>query len=130
MTMGPSPEPAVEYLRAADRALEEARVLLERELIGGAANRAYYAMFYAVHAALSKADVRRPKTHAGAINTFGAQYVQTGKIERDYAKDLQDARELRQKSDYELYGAGEDDVTEMVRKAEAFVARVRREVTG
>ncbi len=125
MTTGPSPAPAEEYLRAADRALREAQVLLAQELLSGAANRAYYAMYYAVQAALSRTRARRPKTHRGAISVFGAEFVQTGKVERQYAKDLRDAFDLRQKSDYELYSAGEEDVTGTVTRAEAFIARIR-----
>ncbi|MDO8689903.1 MAG: HEPN domain-containing protein [Dehalococcoidia bacterium] len=48
----------------------EAKALLDKGFPKGAANRAYYAMFYAVQAALGLVNVKKPKSHTGAITLF------------------------------------------------------------
>lgn len=127
MTMEPSPEYVKRQLQSADEALSDARYLLVGSRLKAAANRAYYAMFYAIQAALAVAKVRRPRTHSGAINLFGRYYIRTGKMDRSLAKDLQDAYNLRQQSDYEVLAViGEEPVRGVVEKAEAFVAEVKK----
>lgn len=129
MTMEPSREYVREYLQASEETLQEAKTLLARRFPKGAASRAYYAMFYAVQAALALVNVRKPKTHSGAITLFGQHYVVTGKIDKRFAGDLRDAYDLRQRSDYEIRAhIGEDEVRETVRRAEGFVSEVKRVV--
>ncbi|MCL5959623.1 MAG: HEPN domain-containing protein [Chloroflexi bacterium] len=84
----------------ADEALGDAEYLLQDNRLKAAANRAYYAMFHAVEAAVATSEVKTPKTHGGAINLFGRHFIRTGIMERRFAKDLQDAYDLRQQSDY------------------------------
>ncbi|MBI2918619.1 MAG: HEPN domain-containing protein [Chloroflexi bacterium] len=114
-------------MQLADEALGDAEYLLAGSRYKAAANRAYYAMYHAVHAALAIAGAGRSKTHKGAIGLFGRYYVKTGRIGRAFVKDLRDAYVLRQQTDYEIYAAaGEEPVRETVWKAEAFVAEVKR----
>ena len=40
------------YIARAESTLSEARILIQASAVRGTCNRAYYAMFYAVHAAL------------------------------------------------------------------------------
>ena len=75
MTTGPSQEYVKAQLESADEALSDAQYLLEGRRLKAAANRAYYAMFYAVQAALAAADVDRPRTHSGAVSLFGLHYI-------------------------------------------------------
>lgn len=70
MTTGPSRQYVREYLQAADETVLEAKALLDKGFPKGAANRAYYAMFYAVQAALGLVNVKKPKSHTGAITLF------------------------------------------------------------
>lgn len=131
MTMEPSDESAKQYLRLADEALSDAGYLLEAGRLKAASNRAYYAMFYAAHAALAAAKVNAPRTHGGLVNVFGKEFVTTGKVSRELAKDLQEAYDLRQQSDYQLYyEVGEDEVAEVVATARAFVDEVRNLVSS
>lgn len=122
MTMEPSPEYVKRELQLADEALDDAEFLLQDDRLKGAANRAYYAMFYAVRAALASTGVERPRTHKGAINLFSRHWVRTRKVDKVFAGDLQDAFDLRQKGDYDVYAVlGGEVVSNMIEKAKAFV---------
>lgn len=126
MTTEPFPENATRQLQLADEALSDAEYLLTDSRLKAAANRAYYAMFHAVQAALAITKAALPKTHAGTINMFGKHIVLAGKIEKRYAKDLQDAFDIRQQTDYQIYAKiGEAEVREMVTKAAGFIAQVK-----
>ena len=61
----PSKSFTTESLWLAREMLADARLMLERESYRSAVDRAYYAMFHAVRAALHKDGVDLPKTHAG-----------------------------------------------------------------
>ncbi len=126
MTTEPSQEYVKKQLQLTDEALSDAIYLLQDNRLKAAANRAYYAMFHVVLAALDTVGVRRPKTHRGAINLFSQHYVRTGKMDRAFAKDLQDAYDLRQQSDYEVFAVvGEEPVKEIIDRAGAFINQVR-----
>ena len=91
-----------------------------------AANRAYYAMFYAAVAALMRSGGDLPRTHGGVTNQFGLHYVRTGIIDSELAGTLQDTYELRRKSDYELeVDFAEDEIRQAVQNARAFVSAIR-----
>ena len=98
-----SPEYVKRQLESADEALSDARYLLDGSRLKAAANRAYYAMFHTVHAALAVANVGRPRTHSGAISLFNRHFVRTNQLDVQFARDLQDAYDLRQRSDYEVF---------------------------
>lgn len=84
-------------------------------------------MFYATLAALIAAGVELPKRHKTAINLFYAYLVEAGKLTREYHRDLMRAYQLRQRGDYELYAhLGEDQVRQMVEKAEAFIEEIKK----
>jgi len=126
MTTGPSPEYVRRQLQLADEALDDARYLLGGNRLKAAANRAYYAMFHVAMAALAAVTHRPPKSHRGTISLFGRHYVQTGKLDIQFARDLQDANHLRQQSDYEASAElGNEQARAMVEKAEAFVTEVK-----
>lgn len=129
MTTGPSQDYVNEQFRLADEALSDAKYLLNDYRLKAAANRAYYAMFHAAQASLSHTDVRPPKTHAGTINLFGKHIIKTGKVDKRFAKDLQDAYDLRQQTDYQIHAhIGEAEVRDTVERAEAFVAEAKKVV--
>ena len=126
MTDGPSQEYVARQLESAEEALSAAGLLLENNHLKAAANRAYYAMFYAAMAALMQSGGDLPRTHGGVTNQFGLHYVRTGLIDPELAGTLQDNYELRRKSDYELYAyfAG-DEIRQAVQNAQAFVSAIR-----
>ena len=83
--------------------------------------------FYAVRAALASAGVERPRSHRGAINLFIRHWVRTDKVDQVLAKDLQDAFDLRQKGDYDVYAVlGGEVVRETIEKAKTFVSTFKR----
>ncbi|MFQ6029030.1 MAG: HEPN domain-containing protein [Dehalococcoidia bacterium] len=130
MTMEPSPEYVERQFQLADEALDDPRYLLEDNRLKAAANRAYYAMFHAVQAALHQAQIRRPKTHGGTIRLFGTHFVRTRQVDRRFARDLQHAFHLRQQSDYEVFSViGDDTIREITDKAQEFIAEVRKVIS-
>jgi len=115
-------------LRQAEGVLRDARSLIDT---GGTTesivNRAYYAMFYAVLAALQ--SIRRaPRKHRGAISLFDTEFVLKGLFTKEMSTDLHRILESRQDIDY---GAAEPptdepiDVEILYRKAAIFVQAVR-----
>ena len=126
MTTVPSPDYVRRQLQLADEAVDDARYLLQGKRLKAAANRAYYAMHHAIMAALAGDGVGIPRTHSGAISLFGRHFVRTGKVGRQFARDLQDVYNLRQQSDYEPFAeVASLQVDDAVAKAEAFVAEVK-----
>ena len=127
MTTGPSPEYVRRQLQLADEALDDARYLLQGNRLKAAANRAYYGMYYAAMPALIGVSPTLPKTHSGAISLFGRYFVRTGKLDRQFGRDLRNVNDLRQQGDYGIFvELGGEQVREAVVKAEAFVAEVKR----
>jgi len=115
-------------LRQAEGVLRDARSLIDvagtRESI---VNRVYYAMFYAVLAALQ--SVRRaPRKHRGAISLFDTEFVLKGIFTKEMSADLHRIFESRQDIDYGTAEAPTDepiDVEVLYNKAAVFVQAVR-----
>jgi uncharacterized protein (UPF0332 family) len=63
-------------LENADSTLDDAQPLFERNSLRGAANRAYYAMFYAL-SALAVSQGRSFRKHSGLIAYFQKEFVLT-----------------------------------------------------
>ncbi len=74
-------------LRQAHQALQESQVLLRENLLPGAVNRAYYAMFYAVEA-MAVAFGDEFSKHSGAVAFFDRAFVKTGIFPREFSKSL------------------------------------------
>ncbi len=126
MTMESLEDYASKQLELADEALSDARYLLEGNRLKAAANRAYYAMFHAAHAAIFVVAGEKPRTHAGALNLFGRYLIRPGLLDRQRGRDLQDAYDLRQDSDYEVdMSPDEQLIAELVEKAEVFIEVVK-----
>ncbi|MDO8688898.1 MAG: HEPN domain-containing protein [Dehalococcoidia bacterium] len=120
-------KPASDYFLAADEALEEARALWDRNLLKGTVNRAYYAMFYAASAAVVAEGIRLPKSHKTLLNLFYHHFVESGRLQRTFHRDLARTFQLRQQGDYEIHAPmGRERVKEAVDKAEGFVSEIRK----
>jgi uncharacterized protein (UPF0332 family) len=78
----------------AARAMRTARISLADEDPDGAINRAYYAAFWVVLAALTQVH-ETPRTHTGAHNRFHVNFVETGRIDNRYSRTLRRAFNLR-----------------------------------
>lgn len=92
------------WQRLVDRAkttLEEARLLLEAGHPVGAADRSYYAMFYAASALLAAEGID-VASHRALLAAFGKDMVKTGRVDAQYHRMLLDAFDLRQTADYDV----------------------------
>lgn len=106
--------------------LADAKLLLAKNRARSAANRAYYAMFDAATAILTKMDIRC-KSHKGVINQFGENVVKKGLVDKSFGSQLSNACELRLESDYDFYSPiKEEDAEQLVKDAEGFVNEVKR----
>ncbi|AXE18124.1 HEPN domain-containing protein [Runella rosea] len=81
--------------------LNDSQELLELGYFEAATNRAYYAVYHAIHTFLMTVDVY-PKTHQGAHNKFNEHFVKTGLFPINTSKLILNCFEKRQFGDYEL----------------------------
>ena len=120
---------AAAYMRKAERALDEARLLVRERKTEGACNRAYYAMHDAAHAALIAVGHETPealiKTHHGLIAAFGKELVQSGRLDAALGRAFNKVHDTRQLADYSAEPPSLADAAWAVDQAEAFVAAVR-----
>lgn len=72
-------ESTASLMGLANRTLKDAQLLIDQTGYRSAISRSYYAMFYTAEAAFLTHDIV-VKSHAGAINQFSQQFVETGKI--------------------------------------------------
>jgi len=109
----------VDYrIEKADVALEDAEFLTESGRYNIAANRLYYALYYASSALLISRGIPT-KTHSGLITQISLNLVRTGVLSVDDGKLLKVMFELRHEGDYE-------DFIEVTREdIEEYTPRVR-----
>jgi uncharacterized protein (UPF0332 family) len=113
-------------IQQAEESLDAAKVLLEQRLIRPAANRAYYAMFYAVLALLATKKQETSK-HSGAISIFDREFVKTGLFSKESSRWIHDAFDLRQKSDYAPQTeVSENQASEVIERSQVFVKDVKK----
>ena len=116
---------ATALLEKAERALLAARGALERDDTETAADRGYYAVFYAAWALLEHAGASRPKTHNGLIAEFSRLYVKTGQIDPESGATLARLQGLRLVADYTLDAIPSHDAARAIAEADRFLALAR-----
>jgi len=90
-----------------------------------AANRLYYACYYAVSALLIKNEITA-HTHAGVINQFGLYFVKRELISKEQGKLFKQLFNLRQSSDYDdWFDLNEKDVKPLLEPTEKFIAEIK-----
>jgi len=90
----------IEYrLDEAREALRDAELLLDAERYRSAANRLYYAAFYAALAALLSKRLEYSK-HSAVIAFFDKELIRTGVLPKEYSRTLHRAFNERQQDDY------------------------------
>ena len=87
-------------LEKADLALDDAAFLADAGKYGLAANRLYYALYYAATALLISNHLP-VHTHAGMITLINQHFVRTAVLGRDEGRLLKRMYSLRQEGDYE-----------------------------
>jgi uncharacterized protein (UPF0332 family) len=111
-------------LQQAAETLREANLLLDQSAWRGAQNRAYYAMFYAVHALLATRQLGTSK-HSGVLALFDREFVRPGLLPVGLSRSLRLAFNRRQSWDYgEVGELDSEEITEMVAGAELFVQTI------
>lgn len=89
-----------------------------------AANRLYYAAYYASVALLINAGIDA-STHKGVIRMIGASFVKNGLLSENDAKLLGRLFTMRQTGDYEdLFDWEENDVTPLIPLVEDYICRI------
>jgi uncharacterized protein (UPF0332 family) len=114
---------SAELMAVARERLEAARALLERELWGPAVSDAYYAILYAARAALSERD-RNAKTHRGTWAAFNEEFVASGDIAVELAREARATQEPREGVDYAAARVSSDEARRITEVAERFVAAI------
>jgi uncharacterized protein (UPF0332 family) len=90
----------IEYrLAGAREALADAELLLDAERYRSAANRLYYAAFYAAVAALLTKRLEYSK-HSAVIAFFDREFIRSGQLPKEYSRTLHRAFNERQQDDY------------------------------
>jgi len=109
-------------LEKAKDTIAEIPILIENQLWRNAANRLYYACFYAVSALLVKHGYIA-HTHGGTKALFGKYFVLTHIIGNGQNKLYEKLFDLRHKGDYEDWvEIDEEDITPHLEPAEKFIA--------
>lgn len=113
-------------LDQAAETLDAARELVAAGHYRDAVNRAYYAMFYCGLALLASKGLGASK-HSGVLSLFNRYFVRTGEFPLEDGRHLQEAFELRQRSDYrEFVQITPEQAQEAMAQAEAFLEHTRR----
>lgn len=90
-----------------------------------AANRLYYAAYYASVALLIRHGIETT-THKGAIRMLGQSFVKNGVLSDNDARLIGRLFTMRQTGDYEdLFDWEEDDVAPLIPKVEEYINRIK-----
>jgi len=117
-------------MEKARESIKAARIMLNEKMLTFAINRIYYAMFYAVQAALSEKGVSFSK-HSQVKGYFNREFIKSGLLPMDMGRLYNKAFEYRQKFDYVDFAVAEEDmVIEYVEKAEQFVTDIDAYLTS
>ena len=113
-------------IEKAKKTFSEITFLIDKELWIIAANRLYYACYYAVSALLIQHGVEA-QTHRGVINQMGLNFVKTGFLSTEQGRFYQRLFELRQTGDYSDWVTIEEaDVKPYIEKAEHFIKTIEQ----
>ena len=111
-------------LQRANKTLAEAISNVENACWHTAANRLYYACFYAVCALLIN-NGHTTRTHNGVFSLLGEHFVSMGLISREQNKFYRRILELRQTGDYDDFiELTENEVSPLVEPAKQFIKTI------
>jgi hypothetical protein len=112
-------------LSRASETLEEAKNSIENKRYLLAANRIYYASFYAVSALAIKHEFKTSK-HAQLLSWFNKNFVKNEIVEKRLGKFYLDAFEMRQESDYEDFVViDKTSIDEKFKLASEFIDKIQ-----
>ena len=111
-------------LSNAKQTLEDAKIIANNRLWKAAANRLYYACFYAANALMVQFGFVA-KTHAGIIRLLGLNFISKNLIGNELGDVYYKLFTLRQKGDYDDWiVVKEDDIIPLLEPAERFITKV------
>ena len=114
------------YLDAAHESLAAAKLNLENDFYSVAANRIYYAVFYATTALLKTKSLSFSK-HSAVLSAFRQQFIKTGEFSSEIGNFYRLAFEMRQAGDYEMLTRFEpDDLRQQLATAQQFISEVEK----
>ena len=93
-----------------------------------AANRCYYAVYYAAWAMFASRGLEKPKTHSGLIAEFSKQFIKEGPFDRTLGATLGKLESLRSYADYTLEPTPLQKAEQALEAARAFVTAIEAEV--
>ena len=112
-------------LERAEQAVNAAQKLLLDGYYDFAASRAYYAVFYAASALLLHEGLEFRK-HSGVIAAIHQRFIKTGRMEKEFGKNLNWLFELRSIGDYGVtVHVPKADVELAISAAASFLEKVR-----
>lgn len=117
-------------LNRAKETLQEAQIMFDNGYLYGAANRIYYACFYAVVALLLTKNLSSSK-HSGIIGLFNKHFVKTEEIPKDFGRFYARMFDGRLESDYgELIDIETDEIRQDLITARTFIDRISAKISG
>ena len=119
-----------QLLEKAERAIQEADVLLYALGAEFAAGRVYYAMFYVAEALLHERDQVFGK-HSALHAAYGKDFAKSGLLDPKFHRWLLDAFDVRLQEDYDAVTLVSDErVEEMLEQARTFLAAAQEFLSG
>ncbi len=113
------------YWERSRNILAEVDVAIANSCWYAAANRIYYAVFYAVCALFIK-DGYPIKSHRGAKNVLNKEYVLTGRIDVESAHFFAELESLRDAADYNVFfQATEEEIMEYRPIVDIFISDIK-----
>ena len=113
-------------LERSKQSLEAARASKDNDDWFTTNNRVYYSIFHSIRAvlALEKIDFKK---HSAVIAYFNKNYILTNIFDKSYGKVVNNAFEIRQKSDYEDFYVVDKVKTEnLLKNVEKFLADIEK----
>ena len=117
----------VEYrLKKAKDTFAEISILTDNKLWRNAANRLYYACFYAANALLIK-DGHQTHSHNGVKSLLSMNYIKENKIDKGLIKLYGQLFNIRQRGDYEDWVIiEEEDISPLIEPAKKFIDEIEK----
>lgn len=112
-----------EYLEQARDRLADAQKILNVAHPAVIVSAAYYAMLNAARAALSERG-EHAKTHGGTWTLFSKIFVATGEFDRELSTLARQAKEVRERGDYEAAPPDAKEAAKYVDAAAGFLAAI------
>ena len=113
-------------LEKANNTFAEIPVLVDNKFFRTAANRLYYACYYAATALLIN-DGYETHTHNEVKTLLGLHYIKENRLEKSYGIIYQQLFDLRQTGDYEDWVIIEEyDIIPLIESAKKFIAEIER----